>query len=209
MGLKNCCTKPIISWSSAIRVWFGRRRRARHKSDKRDAELIFELLCENKFPELWRRPQESANILEILKLRLGLVNQRTQIGNRLQALAHNARIAERQNQNQSFSSVNQALRSWCAFRSLNAVNYLLRWRIWTNKLMSLKFGYAKKLKLTKKRNFWWPNCRWCRIFKFFAGCSHFGRCFTFYQIEQTNRRFCRTWSVGKIQRRQSQIRFNQ
>ena len=62
---------------------------SRHKSDKRDAELIFELLCENKFPELWRRPQESANILEILKLRLGLVNQRTQIGNRLQALAHN------------------------------------------------------------------------------------------------------------------------
>ena len=61
---------------------------SRHKSDKRDAELIFELLCQNRFPVLWRRPLASTNILEILKLRLSLVKQRTQICNRLQSLAH-------------------------------------------------------------------------------------------------------------------------
>ncbi len=72
---------------------------SRHKSDKRDAELIFELLCENRFPTIWRRPLESTNILEILKLRLGLVKQRTQICNRLQALAPAFRVAERQGQN--------------------------------------------------------------------------------------------------------------
>ena len=39
------------------------------------------------------------------------------------------------------------------FKTSNAVNYLLRWRIWTNKLRNLKFGYAKKPKLTNKPNF--------------------------------------------------------
>lgn len=63
---------------------------SRHKNDRRDAELILSLLMKGEFPALWRRPPESEQILEILRLRSGLVRQRTQVYNRLQALAHNA-----------------------------------------------------------------------------------------------------------------------
>ena len=42
---------------------------SRHKSDKRDAELIFDLLRTNEFPTLWRRERDSSQVLEILKLR--------------------------------------------------------------------------------------------------------------------------------------------
>jgi transposase len=62
---------------------------SRHKSDKRDAELIFNLLVKDEFPAIWRRTSLNNQILEILKTRMNLVQQRTKIYNRLQALAHN------------------------------------------------------------------------------------------------------------------------
>lgn len=64
------------------------RARSRHKSDKRDAELILDLMLKQEFPTIWRRPAQSSETLEILRLRLNLVQQRTQVYNRLQALAH-------------------------------------------------------------------------------------------------------------------------
>ena len=64
------------------------RARSRHKSDKRDAELVLDLLRKNEFPTLWRRPAASQQVLEILHLRHRFVRQRTQTYNRLQALAH-------------------------------------------------------------------------------------------------------------------------
>jgi hypothetical protein len=48
---------------------------SRHKSDKRDAELIFDLLRTEEFPTLWRRDRASAQVLDILKLRLSFVSQ--------------------------------------------------------------------------------------------------------------------------------------
>lgn len=63
---------------------------SRHKSDNRDAELIFDLLRRGEFPTLWRRPPECTQLLEILRLRTQFVRQRTQTYNRLQALAHAA-----------------------------------------------------------------------------------------------------------------------
>ena len=60
---------------------------SRHKSDHRDAELLFDLLRRGEFPALWRRPPASTQLLEILRLRTQLVRQRTQTYNRLQALA--------------------------------------------------------------------------------------------------------------------------
>jgi transposase len=71
-------------------VLIRKRATSRHKNDRRDAELILELLMRGEFPALWRRPPESNQILEILRLRSNLVRQRTQVYNRLQALAHNA-----------------------------------------------------------------------------------------------------------------------
>lgn len=64
------------------------RARSRHKSDKRDAELLLDLLRKNEFPVLWRRAAASQQVLEILHLRHRFVCQRTQTYNRLQALAH-------------------------------------------------------------------------------------------------------------------------
>lgn len=69
---------------SAIRA----RARSRHKSDKRDAELVLDLLRKHEFPVLWRRSAASQQVLDILHLRNRFVRQRTQTYNRLQALAH-------------------------------------------------------------------------------------------------------------------------
>ena len=70
-------------------VLIRKRATSRHKSDKRDAELILKLLLCGEFPAIWRRSYQNNQVLDILKLRLSLVRQRTQIYNRLQALAHN------------------------------------------------------------------------------------------------------------------------
>lgn len=71
-------------------VLIRKRATSRHKNDRRDAELILELLLRGEFPSIWRRPPESNQVIEILGLRQSLVRQRTQVYNRLQALAHNA-----------------------------------------------------------------------------------------------------------------------
>jgi transposase len=43
------------------------RARSRHKSDKRDAVLILDLLLKNEFSALWRRSMQSQSILEQLR----------------------------------------------------------------------------------------------------------------------------------------------
>lgn len=62
---------------------------SRHKNDRIDAEHILWLLMRDEFPAIWRRPPESNEILEVVRLRSSLVRQRIQVYNRLQALAHN------------------------------------------------------------------------------------------------------------------------
>ncbi len=62
---------------------------SRHKNDRVDAEHILWLLLRDEFPAVWRRPRESEQVLEVLRLRSSLVRQRTQVYNRLQAMAHN------------------------------------------------------------------------------------------------------------------------
>ncbi len=69
-------------------VLIRKRATSRHKNDRRDAELILELLMRNEFPAIWRRPQTSNQVIEIMGLRKSLVRQRIQCYNRLQALAH-------------------------------------------------------------------------------------------------------------------------
>lgn len=67
-----------------------KRATSRHKNDHRDASLILELLVKGEFPAIWRRSAEQDQVLDILRLRLRLVGQRTAIYNRLQSLAHSA-----------------------------------------------------------------------------------------------------------------------
>lgn len=89
-------------------VLIRKRATSRHKNDRRDAELILELLMRGEFPALWRRPPESNRILEILRVRSNLVRQRTQVYNRLQALAHNAGLPKGRIRTARFQSLLKA-----------------------------------------------------------------------------------------------------
>lgn len=71
------------------------RARSRHKSDKRDADLLLDLLLKDEFPALWRRSMQAQSVLEQLRFRHALVKHRTQVCNRLQALAHAAGLPKR------------------------------------------------------------------------------------------------------------------
>jgi len=69
-------------------VLIRKRATSRHKNDRRDAELILELLLRKEFPAIWRRPPESTRIIDVVGLRHNLVRHRTQVYNRLQAIGH-------------------------------------------------------------------------------------------------------------------------
>ena len=105
------------------------RARARHKSDRRDAELIYDLLRTHEFPRLWQRASASQQVLDILHLRQRLVRQRTQAYNRLQALAHRCGLPKGRLQTPTF----QAALNACA---LNDAQALVRTH-WFNLLAQL------------------------------------------------------------------------
>ena len=75
-------------------VLIRKRATSRHKSDRRDANLILQLLLRDEFPKIWRRPPESDAVLEMLRLRQSLVRQRTAVYNRRQAPAHDGGLAK-------------------------------------------------------------------------------------------------------------------
>ena len=60
------------------------------KNDRRDADLILDLLLHKQFPRISRPPAESREVLRLLRYRHRLVQMRTQIKNSLQALAFSA-----------------------------------------------------------------------------------------------------------------------
>jgi len=72
-----------------------RRARRRQKNDRRDAELILDLLCKAEFPQIHRPPFESREVLRLLRYRHKLVQVRTRAKNSLQALAYGAGAARR------------------------------------------------------------------------------------------------------------------
>jgi transposase len=80
-------------------VWLGdateirRRARRRQKNDRRDAELILELLCHDEFPRIHRPSPESREILRMLRYRHKLVKVRTLIKNSLQSLSLQAGLS--------------------------------------------------------------------------------------------------------------------
>ncbi len=82
-------------------VWLGdateirRRARRRQKNDRRDAELILDLLLREEFPRVHRPSLESREVLRLLRYRHRLVQMRTKIKNSLQALAFSAGSAKR------------------------------------------------------------------------------------------------------------------
>jgi transposase len=86
-------------------VLIRKRATSRHKSDRRDAELILQLLLHGEFPAIWRRPPESESVLEMLRLRQSLVRQRTGVYNRLQALAHDVGLPKGRIRTKSFQKL--------------------------------------------------------------------------------------------------------
>jgi len=65
----------------------------RQKNDRRDAELILDLLIRGEFPQIHRPTAHSLEILRMLRYRHRLVKMRTMIKNHLQALAIGSGVA--------------------------------------------------------------------------------------------------------------------
>jgi transposase len=82
-------------------VWLGhateirRRARWRQKNDRRDAELILDLMLHNEFPRLHRPAIQSREVMRMLRYRQKLIKIRTMSKNSLQALALQAGVARR------------------------------------------------------------------------------------------------------------------
>jgi len=74
-------------------VWVGdatkirRRARSRQKTDRRDTELLIDLLLKDEFPRINRLSFESLEVLRHLRYRHRLVQMRTRMRNSLQAIA--------------------------------------------------------------------------------------------------------------------------
>lgn len=83
-------------------VWLGdateirRRARWRQKSDRRDAELIWDLMVHDEFPRLHQPPPASREVLRMLRYRQKLIKMRTMSKNSLQAIAMQAGLAKGQ-----------------------------------------------------------------------------------------------------------------
>ena len=81
-------------------VWLGhateirRRARWRQKNDRRDAELILDLMLHHEFPRLHRPAVESREVLRMLRYRQKLIKLRTMSKNSLQAIALQSGLAK-------------------------------------------------------------------------------------------------------------------
>jgi transposase len=97
-------------------VWIGDaakvryRARSRQKTDRRDAELLLDLLLKGEFPRINRLPFESLEVLRRLRYRHRLVQMRTRMRNSLQSIAHGCGV-----------SLGPALRSKRGQERLNAL----------------------------------------------------------------------------------------
>ena len=149
------------------------RARSRHKSDKRDADLILDLPLKNEFPALWRRSMQSLSVLEQLRFRHQLVKPRTQVCNRLQALAHLAGLPKpsmqtkraRRDLTEARLSETQAFQPDQLFEILDDL---------TRRIKRLSVGWKKKPPLTEKFNY---CSRRRRLIKCHRRSSHARRCF--------------------------------
>ena len=82
-------------------VWLGdateirRRARWRQKNDRRDAELILDLMVHDEFPSLHQPSLQSREVMRMLRYRQKLIKMRTMSKNSLQSLALQSGIARR------------------------------------------------------------------------------------------------------------------
>jgi transposase len=74
-----------------IRSWEIRKQ----KTDRRDAELLLQLLLENRFPRIWVPSPEQRDLRQLLLHRHKLVGMRRQVKNQLQHLALNQGVQQK------------------------------------------------------------------------------------------------------------------
>jgi transposase len=78
-----------------LELWIGdaaaihTKRVRKQKTDRQDAQLILQLLLENRFPKIWVPSGENRDLRQLLWHRHRMVQARTRIMNQLQALALN------------------------------------------------------------------------------------------------------------------------
>ncbi len=68
----------------------------KQKTDRRDAELLLQLLVENRFPRIWVPSREQRDARQLLLHRHKLVGMRRQVKNQLQHLALNQGVQQKQ-----------------------------------------------------------------------------------------------------------------
>ena len=184
VGIEASCTaawfeQMLIELGHELRVGnptaIRARARSRHKSDKRDADLLLDLLLKNEFPALWRRSMQGQSVLEQLRFRHALVKQRTQICNRLQALAHAAGLPKR------------GIQTKRARLALLAANFTETQSFQRNQLFELLDDLSARIKEVEQ----WLESKatgdakvqlllthkGIGLLSAFSRCSHFGGCF--------------------------------
>jgi len=78
-----------------IELWIGdaaeirTKRKRKHKTDRKDAQLILDLLLEDRFPSIWVPSWENRDLRQLLWHRHRMVQARTRMMNQLQAVALN------------------------------------------------------------------------------------------------------------------------
>lgn len=86
--VEGCGHRLLVGDAYAIR----QSARRRQKNDRRDAELLLDLLLRGEFPAVHVPPPASQEVLSLLRHRHRLVKMRTLLKNSLQALALNYRL---------------------------------------------------------------------------------------------------------------------
>ena len=87
--------------SLGIELWLGDAGKIRalevrkQKTDRRDAQLLLQLLLERRFPRVWVPSMEQRDVRQLLLHRHKLVQMRRQVKNELQHLALNQRVQQK------------------------------------------------------------------------------------------------------------------
>ena len=88
-GSSACWPGCSLSCGSGTRRRFARKRVRKQKTDRQDAQLLLQLLMENRFPRIWVPDAENRDLRQLLWHRHRLVQMRTRIMNQLHVVALN------------------------------------------------------------------------------------------------------------------------
>lgn len=118
VGMEATCSAP---WFAAVlercghQLWVGDPAQIRatvvrkQKTDKRDALVLLELLCNERFPRIWRSASSDYDLRQLLLHRHKLVAWHTQVRNQLSAMARSQGLCSRRHWNHALRRQLEAL----------------------------------------------------------------------------------------------------